>query len=453
MAASDHFRLAISGDTIITRKVSTCTADRFRDYVELFRDVDASYTHLETCIHDFDRDDIYPAAEPGGNWIQSPSYVAEELEWLGHDIVSHASNHAMDYHYGGLRSTLSLLQDVGIPAAGTGENLHEARMPAYYEAGAGRIGVISMTSCVPGAFAASELGPAMTGRPGVNPLRYDFCVNDETMETIVSVAKALGFWIERENDETLLIHPPGRHNAGTRFRITDDGLHRELNERDRSENLRYISDASDLSDLLLVHVHTHEWDITREVQAMAHPAEFFPPFARDCVDAGADVVVIQGSHAPLRGIEVYDDAPIFYDPGDFFFMIQTLAEKFPADPYYRHEEQLEHEPWEALPAELHRAMQYHPEHLNMNVHPEQGFYSGDVIGNIVPVCSFDEDFELTKLELTPGTWLGDDAFAHEGIPARATGGQARTILEYVSELSAEYGTQIEIEDEHGHVVL
>src|SRR5262245_27291942 len=121
------FNIAIAGDAIIKGRLSLCQDERFLSLVKVIRDADAAYTQLEVAIHDFEGPELYPAAEGGHNWSQAPSYVVEELKWAGFDIVSTASNHSLDYSYGGLFSTWKALKQAGMPYAGTGMNLAESR--------------------------------------------------------------------------------------------------------------------------------------------------------------------------------------------------------------------------------------------------------------------------------------------------------------------------------------
>ena len=133
------FTIAVTGDSIITRRVSVCSEEGFLSLVKVIRDADVAYTHLETLIHDYEGPELYPAAEGGWNWGRAPHFVAEELKWVGFDIVSHASNHSLDYSYGGLISTWNALKEANMPYAGTGMNLGEAREPAYLDTGKGRV--------------------------------------------------------------------------------------------------------------------------------------------------------------------------------------------------------------------------------------------------------------------------------------------------------------------------
>jgi hypothetical protein len=99
------YRLARTGDVILNTRVSSCRDPHVLAAIDVLRTADVSHAHLEIPLHDFDRDDIFGAAEGAMAWYRGPAAVADELRWLGVDLVSTASNHALDYYYGGLRST------------------------------------------------------------------------------------------------------------------------------------------------------------------------------------------------------------------------------------------------------------------------------------------------------------------------------------------------------------
>ena len=61
--SANYFSVAVTGDSIINRRLSVYKEERFLSMVEVLRDADVSFTHLETLIHDYDGDDVYPAAE------------------------------------------------------------------------------------------------------------------------------------------------------------------------------------------------------------------------------------------------------------------------------------------------------------------------------------------------------------------------------------------------------
>src|SRR4030042_63262 len=168
----DGFTIAVTGDSIINRRVSVYSEERFLSLVKIIRDADVAYTHLETLIHDYEGPELYPAAEAGWTWMRSPSYVVDELKWFGFDMVSLACNHSLDYSYGGLFSTWKVLNEGGMPHAGTGRNLGEARQPAYVDTGKGRVALISIASSFTGWARAGQSRPDLQGRPGLNQLRF-----------------------------------------------------------------------------------------------------------------------------------------------------------------------------------------------------------------------------------------------------------------------------------------
>ena len=169
---SGAYRLALTGDVIMNTRVSTSRDPNVLAAVEVLRTADVTHAHLEIPLHDFDDAGIFGAAEGALAWYRGPTAIAEELRWLGVELVSTASNHSLDYSYGGLRSTCAALDAAGLAHAGAGPDLAAARAPAFADTAAGRIALVSATSSFP-AFARA--GPARTdaaGRPGVNPLRY-----------------------------------------------------------------------------------------------------------------------------------------------------------------------------------------------------------------------------------------------------------------------------------------
>lgn len=436
------YEVALSGDSLLNRRISVCDEPRFRSIIDLFQDAAIGYTHLETSIYDYDDEEMFPAAEAGGTWQRAPPFVAEELKWAGFDIVSHASNHALDGAYGGLYSTWKALDDVGIPYAGTGMDLGEARAPAYLDTQAGRVGLVSMASSFQRWSRAGEARRDFRGRPGVNPLRYHYEVGPETLEELREMGAKMGWWITNLGDEWLF-HPPGLHNTLSKFVERDEpGMEMVPDEDDREGNLRSIRDASNQSDLVIAHVHIHEWK--PEADPSVSP-DFIPLFARDAVDAGANIVVVQGSHAPFRGIETYEDSIIFYDLGDFFLMSNTV-EKLPVDYYSRWDQGLSVHPKDATPSEGYDAR---PEDWGV-VHPPGGYRShAPVLGNIVPVCHVTDDGRVETVEIHPAL-MGEKALEGPvktaGLPMRATGEKARKIIEHIDTLSEPYDTRITHED-------
>jgi len=440
-----EYTIAITGDSILNRRMSVNTEERFLSLMKAIRDADVAFTHLETLVHDYDGPEIYPAAEAGWTWMRSPRSVVEELKWAGFDIVSHASNHALDYSYGGLYSTWKALDEAGIPHAGTGRDLGEAREPAYLETTGGRVALISMCSSFTGWARAGEVRPGVKGRPGLNPLRFYYVVDAQTLEMIKQLGVRLGWWMEQAG-KTLVVTPAGLHLAVSRFMEGNQaGVTTVVDADDAEGNLRSIRDARRGADYVLVHLHNHEWDPDK---GLGVPAKFVTTFARACIDAGADVFIGEGSHHMVRGIEVYKDKPIFYDPGDFITMSNTVT-RLPADFYFRpgHSPEV-HSSWKATTMDGFDARAGLPKALN----PAGGYHTAKVEGSVLAVCSFGTERKLTGLKLYPLTHVHQPR-SQSGLPLQETGEKAKKLIEYVGELSLPFNTKIDFKDGLGVVKL
>lgn len=438
------FTIAVTGDTIINRRISVYDEERFLSLIKIIRDADVAYTHLETLIHDYDGPEIYPAAEAGWTWMCSPRFITDELKWAGFDIVSLACNHSLDYSYGGLYSTWNALKDADLPYAGTGRNLAEAREPAYLETSKGRVALISMCSSFTGWARAGEARPNMQGRPGVNPLRYHYEVDSGTLETIKQLAIRFGWWV-RKVDKEWLFHPPGLHNTITRLVEGDQpGISTVVDKDDAEGNLSSIREARKQADWVIVHLHNHEWDPDK---GLSVPPNFVISFARASIEAGADVFIGEGSHARLRGIELYKNKPIFYDPGDFMAMTDTVT-RLPADFYLSPGYSSRVRSFKATPADAFAARRALPEPLN----PPGGYHCAKVLGSVVGVCSFGCEGDLNGLKLYPVTMTGKTSSQSER-PILASTEMCRSIIDYMAELSAPFGTKIVFDNGIGVVKL
>lgn len=434
---------AITGDSILNRRLSVHTEGGFLSLVKILRDADVAYTHLETLIHDYEGNEIYPAAEAGGTWMRSPRFVVDELKWAGFNLVSHASNHCLDYSYGGLISTLNALDEGGLTHAGTGRNLAEAREPAYLDTSKGRVALISMCSSFLSWARAGETRRDVKGRPGLNPLSYYYVADANRLEIERQRAFELGWHISRK-DKVWLFNPPGLAQASLYKFVEGDkpGVFRAIDEDDAEGNIRSIRDAARQADYVIVHLHNHEWH--RE-KGLNTPPEFVPSFAKACIDAGADIFIGQGSHAPLRGIEIYKGKPIFYDPGDFIGMSNTVT-RMPADFYSRPGYDTGVSKWEATPADGFDARGALPKRLN----PPGGTSSEQVVGSVVALYSLDEEGKEDELKVYPITMIRKPR-SKSGISLLAEAETAKKIVGYLQDLSAPFHTEIELKDGVGFV--
>lgn len=193
-----------------------------------------------------------------------------------------------------------------------------------------------------------------------------------------------------------------------------------------------------MADWVVATVHAHQGSAgTRNVPET--PA-FLERFARKCIDAGADVVIGTGPHV-LRGIEVYEDRPIFYSLGNFFCQFETI---------------------DLLPAESFEYFGVEDDRYPSQVFDTRYYDDGQPTGNlaypkywqtIMPTCEFAEDGRLETIELLPCSLGRTRERSDRGTPLRATGEKAETILADLADLSEPFGTDVERIDGVGFVDL
>jgi hypothetical protein len=445
------YTLALTGDVIMNAPVSVCREPDVLAAVELLRSADVTHAHLEIPLHDFGAADVFGAAEGALSWMRGPTTVAQELRWLGVDLVSAASNHSLDYSYGGLRSTLETLDAAGLAHAGIGADLAAARAPAFIDTAVGRIALVSATSAFPTFARAGATRQDAPGRPGVNPQRYFHVVDPATADQLTSIGAVLGMWVISDGDE-FVIHPPGLHNSISRFRSNGE-VHAPTtmcDEDDLAGNLTAIGYAASVADVVIAHLHVQAWD-GADGRMSSTPA-FAREFAHAAAAAGAGVVLVQGSHAPMRGIEIHNGVPIFYDPGPLFRLGRREAQ--PHDFYTRWGNPAAVRSFDAglLDAFGARDTALGGDVGHKNVRsPREG--NSHEPGFVIPVCTVDaHSHRVIKVDLHPMTW-NRARRATTGFPARARGGAAQAVLRRIAELSTAHGTTVCVDSELGWVRL
>jgi len=425
--------LAATGDSLITRRLSTNLEEDFLSVVKLIRSADIAFTNLETTVHDFKG---YPAAQSGGAWMVSPPYVAEELKWAGFNLLSRANNHTMDWSEGGMFATSEILDKAGPTHAGVGKDLAEARRPAYMDTSKGRVALISASSTFAPWGRAGYARREVQGRPGLNPLRFEttYYVRRETFDALRKLNEELGLARfragERPDELTLL---------GIRFVVEDTArIEMHVHGGDSEGNLRSVKEASRQADWVVVSLHTHERG--KDVYA---PASFVITFAKACIDAGADAVVMHGAHV-LRGVEVYKDRPIYYSLSNFIYQSRSL-EKLPEDIYERYGLGAD-----ATPADAFDIME---ERYYSSQEPRIDGGAPHLTGTTYSAVALScfEDRKLTELKLYPVTLGPERHRIHCGYPRLARGDLGKKIIDQMIQLSVPFGTRIEYKDGVGVV--
>jgi poly-gamma-glutamate synthesis protein (capsule biosynthesis protein) len=321
---------------------------------------------------------------------------------------------------------------------------------------------------------AGEQRPDVHGRPGLAPLRLDtrYVVPEEAHDAVVELSENLGLEAIKERRERLGFSVPGEDvdaftlvNVGGKphlqFETGDEfAVRRTVSEDDLAAFRRQLVAADRQADVVVASVHAHE-GANGSKNDRTVPA-FLERVAHEAVDAGADAFVGHGPHL-LRGVEVYDGAPIFYSLGDFFMQNETVT-RLPAEIY----EQYDLDPRSSIPADLFDARVFEMEgeedegddgddEASPHVPPEGE--PGDRVGflsdsgfweSVLPVCTF-ADGDLDRIDLYPLDLGFESSRPRRGRPFLAEETTGTRILEELADLSEPYGTTIEIEDGRGIV--
>lgn len=264
----DTITLLATGDNIPSRE----------DYDTLYchvapalKEADITFGQVETVLIDKSIEDLYPyVASQARMPCSSDPDVAPGMKRNGFDIVSFASNHALDYGRVHFLNTIGYLRDAGLEVIGAGENEADARRFSIIERNGTKIAFLGYCTILPQDYWAQE------SRPGMNP------------------ARGHTYYEQIEHDQ-----------PGTPCRI-----HSWAHKEDKAHMIEDIRKAKELADLVVVSMH---WGIHF---TEAEIAEYQFEYAHDAIDAGADLILGHHAHI-LKPIEVYKGKVIFYSLGNF----------------------------------------------------------------------------------------------------------------------------------------
>jgi poly-gamma-glutamate capsule biosynthesis protein CapA/YwtB (metallophosphatase superfamily) len=213
----------------------------------------------------------------------APPSVFDAMTELGVNLLSLANNHVYDLGQTGLLNALREVKARKISFAGIGANLDEASSFGYLHTSHGTVALIAMAS---GYIQPDAIGGK--AKAGINEIRMEG------------------------------VQP---HDAG------------HPNLEDTQRNLQSIRSAAQKADLVIAYQHNHAYDedaiamMREELPMRLVPPEWIKKWARDEVDAGADIVVMHGQPL-LQGVEIYRGKPIFYDLGNFIFQLPLSVDFF-----------------------------------------------------------------------------------------------------------------------------
>lgn len=234
----------------------------------------------------------------GGRHSRVKPAMASVFTECGFDVVSVASNHAMDWGPEAMLDSIEVLRGLGMATVGAGRNLAEARAPAILERNGLRIAFLGYCSVLRDGYAAEE------HRPGVAPLR---------VHTYYEAAE----------------YQPGIPPRVITVPYEDDLAH-------LIEDVRRARQAADAVVLSL------HWGLHFMPRAIAG---YQPLVARAAFEAGADMILGHHAHVP-KAIAVHGGKPCYYSLSNFIMSapaasaerLATFEKSYgtPLDPEYPH---------------------------------------------------------------------------------------------------------------------
>lgn len=251
-------RVTLAGQALMKYPVCQAPYDGLTAVIAELRRGDVIFTNLEVPIQTA----ASGAPTRDTEFFHAGSDITLEcLHEMGFNLLALSNNHAWDLGTAGILATRDAVAKSGFAHAGTGRNMHEAAEAGYLEKPV-KTALISM------AMGKIRDGAASTAqRPGVNEV---------------------------------VLGPDLVPRA-----------------EDLQRNLAAITAAKSSAEIVIVYLHNHEWG-----EDFAATKPWARDFARQCVDAGADIFVSHG--APLlHGIELYDKKPMFHGLGSLVFHSHT----------------------------------------------------------------------------------------------------------------------------------
>lgn len=219
----------------------------------------------------------------GGEHSRCDPKLAQVFDDCGFDVVSVASNHAMDWGGDALLDTIKLLEDKGIATIGAGKNLEEARKPAILERNGVKVAFLAYCTILRDGYAAGA------DKTGIAPLRAH------------------------------TYYEPFDYQAGVPPKVVTAPF-----EDDLENMLADIKAAKTEADNVVVSIH---WGIHFIPKMLA---DYQTVAAKAAFHAGADLILGHHAHAP-KAIGVFDGKTCFYSLSNFIMSSTAKSPEKAAD--------------------------------------------------------------------------------------------------------------------------
>lgn len=430
----DKLTFITTGDAFITRRFPEGGYAGYKEIREVISRHDVKFSNLEMTFHN---NEGTPAAVSGGTWAMAEPRCLDDMKSYGFNLFTTANNHTGDYGEGGVLATIRHLKEREMVFSGTGANLAEASKACYLETPKARVALVSACSTFHISNIAGGQSGEVTGRPGLNPLRFNttYHVTEPCFKmvkelaglTYVNAYEDYGIKLGYSNPK-----PDGIANFGSyNFSLdTENKICSVPNQRDMKRIEEEIWEARRQADVVLVSIHAHETD----QDDFATPPGYLEQFSKRCIDAGAQAVIGHGPHE-LRGIELYKNGIILYSLGNFLFETETVS----VQPYEAYDSK-------GMPADtkVGAYMDKRSKHGTVGYPTQENIWRSIMAGWTVA------DGRIVQMQLYPISLGMKAPRSQRGVPTLA---HDTVVLEYLAGLSKPFGTSIRIENNIGYIDL
>jgi poly-gamma-glutamate synthesis protein (capsule biosynthesis protein) len=426
-------RIIACGDALYSSRNLASRLDR--RLVDRLAAADAVFANAEFCTP---RADTPPAPRRFTTAVRPE--VLDELRDLNIRLVSFANNHAGDFGAQGVIDTLEAAEARNLVPGGIGRSLYEARAARFLDTPKGRVALVAASTTRAADFAASAPGSGVPARPGLNPLRWGraYVLPDREFDALRHIDEILGTAASRREViavEVMRDQGPDVLNLGSVFegslrfeRGHHAGVRYFMDERDCNAILDNVRDAANRADCVLMSLHTHEGESENWYAPRA--AHFVEEFAHRAIDAGASAVLGHGAHM-LRGIELYNGRPIFYNLGSLMMEFEAGEQRMTPEMYEGFGFGVD-----TMPSRMHMS-RVRDEHGN-----SIGFYADPRFSHgCIAECDFAP--EAVRIRLLPVDLdLNRQRPVERGLPAWPTPEVAQAIARDIARMSEPYGTRV-----------
>lgn len=244
----------------------------FNRVLDTLRSADMLFGNLECCFY---QPPVTVSVTDEG-FYAAPA-AGRALQLAGFRAIGNANN--VNYGADAIRSSLTELEKLGIPATGAGRNRAQARAAVIIEHEGVRYGFLQRTSVY-------------------------WPTNHEAGEHSAGIAALRGHTAYQLPLHKMRPEMPPANRPGVPPVIVTWADPKYLAE--------YVAEIAALRNKVDVLVASQHWGLHEEV------LEYMTEIAHAAIDAGADIVIGHGPHYSLP-VEIYKGKPVFYGLGSFSF--------------------------------------------------------------------------------------------------------------------------------------